>query len=305
LASSRDLVHAWITEQIDAGIDFTNKKARIESREKFLLANPELKRSSVEAARSKVLTRIAKERDIPITKLKRPAEARREYNTAELNPKISREPVEIDPEHLRLGGGGQGQGQQGQGQQGQGQQGQGQQGQGQQGQDWQYREQQRYTAKTIGAFFNGLYMGLRAVIPEAEPLTDAERETLGELWVDHFNVVMAQRPNLSVVLALGGTVGLIGGKLIEARRRRAKAEQDRETINKTRDKARASARGAEGQEGQEQQERKVIEPPHTSRTTYDPEAHESGGPDAGMQKLKPPTRQDHEAQQAAAEAEGD
>lgn len=305
LPSSRDLVYAWITEQLDADVDFTDKQARIKSREQFLLAHPELKRASVEAAWSKVLTRVAKERNIPLTKLKRPAQAPREYDTAELRPNVTRDPVEIGPEQLALGGGGGRQhgggeqhgGQQGHqgGQQGQ-QQGHGQQQQGQ-GQGWGQSEQQRYNAKAIGAFFQGLYVGLQAVIPNLEGLSDGERETLGEIWVDHLNVVFAERPRLSIIMALGGTIGLIGGKVLQARRKSAKERAEQETVNKTKAKAKQAAQGAQEQEGQQEQPEQVIKPSGASYTTYDdPDAHESGGPDAGTQKLRPPTRGDHEAQ---------
>lgn len=239
VASTRDLVYAWINEQIDNGVDFTDKEARIASRKKFLNAHPDQKPPSVEAAWSKVLTRVAKERKIAITQVKQPRRAPKEYNTGELDPQGSPEPVEVDAGSISIKPGAR-ESQDRQGRQEQRQAG----GQGQEGQrrdPYENWERKTYTARAIGAFFNGLYTGIRAVIPEAEPLTDAEIETLGELWVDHFNIILAERPKLSIVMALGGTLGLLAGKIIEARRKQKKREATEQTINETRDKAKRSA----------------------------------------------------------------
>jgi len=270
VASLRDLVYAWITEQIDQGVDFTDKQARIESREKFLLAHPGQKKPTVEAAWSKVLTRVAKERGLAITQVKHPKRAPKEYDTAELQAEVSSEPVEVEAGQITLkqaGKGDQGRG----GDRGKGEQEQGRRPGGDQGAGREYR---RYTSKAIGAFFNGLYMGIRAVIPECEPLTEAEIETLGDLWEEHFNIILAERPNLSIVMALGGTIGLLGGKVIEGRRRQAKAQEQEDILNRTKGKAR-QASPAEQQRAREQTEQELKKNKKAS-TTYDADDMESG-----------------------------
>ena len=89
-------------------------------------------------------------------------------------------------------------------------------------------QQSNYTPEAIGAIFDGLYTGLTFALPEAKPLEASQKTSLGELWKPIFDKhIGGDHEKVDLLLAATASIGVLGGNIIEAMRKRKEKVEKR------------------------------------------------------------------------------
>ena len=205
--SQNEIIYDHISSFFDSK-DYTKPAIRRESLEEIMKQNPELKQHSAMSAHQKMLEKISKEKGLDplLYKGTQKKSTKVKYDPS-MNPNITGEPANIPDTTAQKPIVAQGQPPQGQ-----------------------VLQPMTYDAEAVGAFFDGIYSGLRIPLPEMEPLKKEQVESLGKLWVNQFNKRFQGHENAEVVMAIGATLGIMGGNITRAlvkrqeRRRKEKGE---------------------------------------------------------------------------------
>ena len=236
--SNNDKIRAHISGLLDSGVDLSVKVNRDEAFNKFLKSNPGITKASARAAWSKIIPKLAAERGVNPDTVK-PRRSPKVKVDKSLITNLDPHPADINPNYQQ----GQ-QPQQGQMQTGtnwQAGQQQGPQPGPQQGQPFQQQQfQQQYTVASTGAFWDSCYNFIRLMAPEAEPLSDQERNNLGETWYIPFNRYLAGKEKTALAIALLGTLSIFASKIQPA----LKKKREEEAAQKNLDTLRAQAKAA-------------------------------------------------------------
>jgi len=233
--SNNDRIRAFVGGLLDEGTDLSTTSNREQAFNDFHKKNPDIAKASARASWSKIVPKLAAERGInPDTVKARRAPKVKVDKTLITN--LDPRPADINPNYQ--------QGQQGpQGpQQGNWQwanQGQQQQfGQPQQGPAF----QMSYSVASTGAFWDSVYNFLRLTTPDAEPLSEQERTSLGETWVAPFNYYLAGKEKTALAIALLATLSMFAVKIKPARDKAKREQAARGNIDQLRRAARAAGK---------------------------------------------------------------
>jgi len=77
---------------------------------------------------------------------------------------------------------------------------------------------QTYSSEGVKATFHGLYLGIKQLAPEAEDLSPAELQSLGELWTPIFNKYLSEKAEILVCII--ATAGIFIPKLAKGRKKK-------------------------------------------------------------------------------------
>lgn len=80
----------------------------------------------------------------------------------------------------------------------------------------------KFTPIGVAATFNAGYLGLKAFFPYAKDMSEAQQQSLGEMWTPIFNKYLPEK--WEIVLAVVATIGIFGGLVAEGRREQKKKE---------------------------------------------------------------------------------